>query len=190
MVPLAGINSTVNWCYPLAVTVRGWRSTVYTLCLEAYKGLLMLSLLLVITSRPPCRSRGCGTLATRSTSPASSAERSFPAARHPSSPIFCSTEKRVKPGIKKKKKTGENEKKNVKREGDDNDENKRSREATKKRKNETKNDGRAITGDHSKKDQTLLVKLGKYIGFCVYHRSYILWSTVLCAQRCRKNRAP
>ena len=29
-----------------------------------------------------------------------------------------------------------------------------------------------ITGDHSEKDQIFLVKNCKYIGFCVYHRSY------------------
>ena len=29
-----------------------------------------------------------------------------------------------------------------------------------------------ITGDHSKQDQILLVKIGKYVGLCVYRRSY------------------
>ena len=29
-----------------------------------------------------------------------------------------------------------------------------------------------ITGNHNKKDQMLLVKTAKYVGFCVYRRSY------------------
>ena len=36
-----------------------------------------------------------------------------------------------------------------------------------------------ITGDHSKQDQILLVKKAEYIGFCVYRRSYLIWSRVL-----------
>ena len=36
-----------------------------------------------------------------------------------------------------------------------------------------------ITGGHSKYDQILSVKIAKYIGFCVYHRSYLLWSPVI-----------
>ena len=36
-----------------------------------------------------------------------------------------------------------------------------------------------ITGGHSKLDPILLVKIGKYIGFCVYRRSYLLWSPVI-----------
>ena len=39
--------------------------------------------------------------------------------------------------------------------------------------------GYSITGDHSKQDQILLVKIGKYIGFCLYRRSYLLWSPVI-----------
>ena len=39
--------------------------------------------------------------------------------------------------------------------------------------------GIAITGDHSKQDQMLLVKIDKYIGFSVYCRSYLLWSPVI-----------
>ena len=37
-------------------------------------------------------------------------------------------------------------------------------------------DGGAITGDHSKYDQILLVKIGKckVLCVCVYHRSYLL----------------
>ena len=30
------------------------------------------------------------------------------------------------------------------------------------------------TGDHSKEDLILVVKIGKYTVFCVYHRSYLL----------------
>ena len=37
----------------------------------------------------------------------------------------------------------------------------------------------SITGDHSKYDQKSLVKLSKYIGFCMYRRSYLLWSPVI-----------
>ena len=33
----------------------------------------------------------------------------------------------------------------------------------------------STTGEHSKSDQILLVKLGKYLGFWVYRRSYLLW---------------
>ena len=36
-----------------------------------------------------------------------------------------------------------------------------------------------ITGDHSKQGQILRVKRGKYIGDCVYHRSYLIGSAVL-----------
>ena len=36
-----------------------------------------------------------------------------------------------------------------------------------------------ITGDHSKLDQILFVKTTKYKGFCVYRRSYLLWSPVI-----------
>ena len=35
--------------------------------------------------------------------------------------------------------------------------------------------GYCITGNHSKQDQTLLVKIAKYIGFCAYRRSYSIW---------------
>ena len=35
-----------------------------------------------------------------------------------------------------------------------------------------------ITGDHSEKDQIVFVKIAKYIGFCVYGKSYLLWSPV------------
>ena len=31
-------------------------------------------------------------------------------------------------------------------------------------------------------DQILLVKIGKYIGFCVYRRSYLLWSPVIAVK--------
>ena len=31
-----------------------------------------------------------------------------------------------------------------------------------------------ITGDHSKEDYIFFVKIGKYKGFCVYRRSYLL----------------
>ena len=30
----------------------------------------------------------------------------------------------------------------------------------------------------------LLVKVVKYIGFCVYRRSYLLWSPVIVAEAC------
>ena len=36
--------------------------------------------------------------------------------------------------------------------------------------------GGSATGGDSKWDQILLVKIGKYIGFCVYRSSYLLWS--------------
>ena len=36
-----------------------------------------------------------------------------------------------------------------------------------------------FTGDHSKEDKILLVKIGEYIGFRVYHGSYSLWSPIL-----------
>jgi len=32
---------------------------------------------------------------------------------------------------------------------------------------------------HSTWDQILLVKIGKCIGFCVYRRSYLLWSPII-----------
>ena len=36
-----------------------------------------------------------------------------------------------------------------------------------------------LAGDHSKYDHILLVKIGNYLGFCVYRRSwYLLWSPV------------
>ena len=35
-----------------------------------------------------------------------------------------------------------------------------------------------ITGDHSKQDEILLVKIAKYIGFRLYRRSYLIWSPV------------
>ena len=40
-----------------------------------------------------------------------------------------------------------------------------------------------IMGDHEKIDRILLVKIGKYTGFCVYHTrmSYFLWSPVIVA---------
>ena len=37
----------------------------------------------------------------------------------------------------------------------------------------------SITGGHSTYDQLLVVKIGKYIGFCVYRRSYLLCSPVI-----------
>ena len=36
-----------------------------------------------------------------------------------------------------------------------------------------------LRGGHSKQDQILLAKVARYIGFCVYRRSYLLWSTVI-----------
>ena len=36
-----------------------------------------------------------------------------------------------------------------------------------------------MTGNHSKQDQMCSVKIGKYIGFWVYRRSYLLWSPVI-----------
>ena len=36
-----------------------------------------------------------------------------------------------------------------------------------------------ITEGHSKQDQILLVKVGNHVGYCVYRRSYSLWSPVL-----------
>ena len=38
---------------------------------------------------------------------------------------------------------------------------------------------RTIAGVHSKKDKILLVKIAKYIGFCVYRRSYLIWPPVV-----------
>ena len=37
----------------------------------------------------------------------------------------------------------------------------------------------AITEDHSKWDQILSVEMVKYIGFCVYRRSYLLWFPII-----------
>ena len=37
----------------------------------------------------------------------------------------------------------------------------------------------SITGAHSKLDQILLLKIGKYIGFSVYHRFYLLWPPII-----------
>ena len=37
----------------------------------------------------------------------------------------------------------------------------------------------ANTGDHSIQDKILFQKIGKYIAFCVYHRSYELWPPVI-----------
>ena len=34
-------------------------------------------------------------------------------------------------------------------------------------------------GGHSNEDHILFVKIGKYIGFCVYPRSYLIWSPVM-----------
>ena len=39
--------------------------------------------------------------------------------------------------------------------------------------------GTNITGGHNKYDQILCVKIGKYVDFCVYRRSYLLWSPVI-----------
>ena len=36
-----------------------------------------------------------------------------------------------------------------------------------------------ITGNHSKQDQILLVKIAKYVGFCVRRRSYLIWPPVI-----------
>ena len=36
-----------------------------------------------------------------------------------------------------------------------------------------------LRGTIVNKDQILLVKIGKYIGFCVYRRSYLLWFPVI-----------
>ena len=38
-----------------------------------------------------------------------------------------------------------------------------------------------ITGGHSKWDPILLVKIVKYlsVGFCVYRRSFLIWSSVV-----------
>ena len=36
-----------------------------------------------------------------------------------------------------------------------------------------------ITGGHGEYDPMLSAKIAKYIGFCVYHRSYLLWSPVI-----------
>ena len=36
-----------------------------------------------------------------------------------------------------------------------------------------------ITGDHSKEDHILRVKIATCIGFFVYRRSYLMWSSVI-----------
>ena len=36
-----------------------------------------------------------------------------------------------------------------------------------------------ITGDHSESDLILFVNVAKYIGFCVYRGSYLIWSPVI-----------
>ena len=36
-----------------------------------------------------------------------------------------------------------------------------------------------ITGGHSKQDQILLVNIGKYTGFCMCLRSYLIWPPVI-----------
>ena len=36
-----------------------------------------------------------------------------------------------------------------------------------------------ITGGHSKQDHIWLVKIGKYVGFCMYRRSYLIWSPAI-----------
>ena len=36
-----------------------------------------------------------------------------------------------------------------------------------------------MTGDHSKYDQILFLKIGKYIGFCMCRRSYLMWSPAI-----------
>ena len=33
---------------------------------------------------------------------------------------------------------------------------------------------RTITGDHSRQDQIMLVKIANYIGFCLCRRSYLI----------------
>ena len=35
-------------------------------------------------------------------------------------------------------------------------------------------------------DQTLLVKIDKYVGFCVYRRSYLIWPPVIFFPRARE----
>ena len=40
-----------------------------------------------------------------------------------------------------------------------------------------------ITEDHSKRDQMLLVKTCKYLGFCVHRRSYLLCTPVIEVSR-------
>ena len=39
--------------------------------------------------------------------------------------------------------------------------------------------GVPVKRDHSKQDHILLVKIGKYIGFCVYRGSYLIWFPVV-----------
>ena len=36
-----------------------------------------------------------------------------------------------------------------------------------------------ITGGRSKQGQILLLKISKYGGFCVYRKSYLIWSLVI-----------
>ena len=43
--------------------------------------------------------------------------------------------------------------------------------------------GTFITGDHCKQDHILFVKIGTCIVFCVYRRSYLLWSPVIDINR-------
>ena len=47
-----------------------------------------------------------------------------------------------------------------------------------------------ITGGQNKEDQILLAKIGKYIDFCVYRRSYLLWPPVLIAPNCDPSLSP
>ena len=41
-----------------------------------------------------------------------------------------------------------------------------------------------LPGDHSKQDQIMFVKIGKYTVFHVYRRSYLLWSPVIQKMIC------
>lgn len=40
-------------------------------------------------------------------------------------------------------------------------------------------EGSIVKEEHSKQDQILLVRIGNYVGFSVYHGSYLPWSPVL-----------
>ena len=40
----------------------------------------------------------------------------------------------------------------------------------------------SISGDHSKYDQILIVKIYKYTGFCVCRRFYLIWYPVIYIQ--------